>query len=113
VAALAAASAMVDGEAVWCDADGLAIFDKLHSRAYSGILSGRLDRRGAVLHSALYHLPQIGRVLMLMNCDCVLDGCLQQFGFAVGTQSDRAVHFTWECATVDELAAHDFLRILD
>src|ERR1700694_5599493 len=25
-------SATVDGEAVWCDDDGLAIFDKLHSR---------------------------------------------------------------------------------
>jgi bifunctional non-homologous end joining protein LigD len=34
VAALRADTAMVDGEAVWCDSDGLAIFDKLHSRAY-------------------------------------------------------------------------------
>jgi bifunctional non-homologous end joining protein LigD len=34
VAVLAAGSAVVDGEAVWCDADGLAIFDKLHNRAY-------------------------------------------------------------------------------
>jgi bifunctional non-homologous end joining protein LigD len=25
---------MIDGEAVWCDASGLAIFEKLHSRAY-------------------------------------------------------------------------------
>jgi hypothetical protein len=33
-AALDAASAVIDGEAVWCDAEGLAIFDKLHSRAY-------------------------------------------------------------------------------
>jgi ATP-dependent DNA ligase len=34
VAALRVASATIDGEAVWCDGDGLAIFDKLHSRAY-------------------------------------------------------------------------------
>jgi ATP-dependent DNA ligase len=34
VAALGAASATIDGEAVWCDRDGLAIFEKLHSRAY-------------------------------------------------------------------------------
>jgi bifunctional non-homologous end joining protein LigD len=34
VVALQTASAVVDGEAVWCDAGGLAIFDKLHSRAY-------------------------------------------------------------------------------
>src|SRR5476651_207929 len=33
VAALAPASATIDGEAVWCDGEGLAIFDKLHSRA--------------------------------------------------------------------------------
>ena len=26
----------IDGEAVWCDGAGLAIFDKLHSRAYDG-----------------------------------------------------------------------------
>jgi ATP-dependent DNA ligase len=25
---------VIDGEAVWCDGGGLAIFDKLHSRAY-------------------------------------------------------------------------------
>jgi bifunctional non-homologous end joining protein LigD len=36
VAALRAASATIDGEAVWCDGAGLAIFDKLHSRAYDG-----------------------------------------------------------------------------
>jgi bifunctional non-homologous end joining protein LigD len=36
VAALRAASATIDGEAVWCDGDGLAIFDKLHSRAHDG-----------------------------------------------------------------------------
>ena len=30
------ASATIDGEAVWCDGAGLAIFDKLHSRAYDG-----------------------------------------------------------------------------
>jgi ATP-dependent DNA ligase len=35
-AALAPASATIDGEAVWCDGDGLAIFDKLHSRAHDG-----------------------------------------------------------------------------
>jgi bifunctional non-homologous end joining protein LigD len=34
VAALRTASAVIDGEAVWCDGTGLAIFDKLHSRAY-------------------------------------------------------------------------------
>jgi hypothetical protein len=27
------ASATIDGEAVFCDGDGLAIFDRLHSRA--------------------------------------------------------------------------------
>ena len=32
--ALPAASITIDGEAVWCDGAGLAIFDKLHSRAY-------------------------------------------------------------------------------
>ena len=32
VAALRPASATIDGEAVWCDRDGLAIFDKLHGR---------------------------------------------------------------------------------
>src|ERR1700733_11165079 len=32
VAGLAPASATIDGEAVWCDDDGLAIFDELHSR---------------------------------------------------------------------------------
>jgi bifunctional non-homologous end joining protein LigD len=31
-AALRTASAVIDGEAVWCDGEGLAIFDKLHSR---------------------------------------------------------------------------------
>jgi hypothetical protein len=34
VAVLATASATIDGEAVWCDGAGLAIFDKLYSRAY-------------------------------------------------------------------------------
>jgi bifunctional non-homologous end joining protein LigD len=34
VAALRTASAVIDGEAVWCDDDGLAIFDKLHSRSH-------------------------------------------------------------------------------
>jgi ATP-dependent DNA ligase len=34
VAGLRTASAAIDGEAVWCDGEGLAIFDKLHSRAY-------------------------------------------------------------------------------
>ena len=34
VVALRTASATIDGEAVWCDGDGLAIFDKLHSRAH-------------------------------------------------------------------------------
>ena len=36
MAALAPASATIDGEAVWCDGEGLAIFDKLHSRAHDG-----------------------------------------------------------------------------
>ena len=39
VAALRTASATIDGEAVWCDGQGLAIFDKLHSRAYDGEVS--------------------------------------------------------------------------
>jgi bifunctional non-homologous end joining protein LigD len=39
VAALRTASATIDGEAVWCDRDGLAIFDKLHSRAHDGEVS--------------------------------------------------------------------------
>jgi bifunctional non-homologous end joining protein LigD len=34
VAALPAASAVIDGEAVCCDDAGVAVFDKLHSRAY-------------------------------------------------------------------------------
>jgi ATP-dependent DNA ligase len=34
VATLGMASVTIDGEAVWCDGQGLAIFDKLHSRAY-------------------------------------------------------------------------------
>jgi ATP-dependent DNA ligase len=34
VAGLGAASATIDGEAVWCDGEGLAIFEKLHSRGY-------------------------------------------------------------------------------
>jgi ATP-dependent DNA ligase len=36
VATLQAASVTIDGEAVWCDGEGLAIFDKLHSRAHDG-----------------------------------------------------------------------------
>jgi ATP-dependent DNA ligase len=36
VAGLRTASLTIDGEAVWCDGEGLAIFDKLHSRAYDG-----------------------------------------------------------------------------
>jgi bifunctional non-homologous end joining protein LigD len=36
VGALRALQAVIDGEAVWCDRAGLAIFDKLHSRAYDG-----------------------------------------------------------------------------
>jgi bifunctional non-homologous end joining protein LigD len=36
VAAIQAASATIDGEVVWCDGEGLAIFDNLHSRAYDG-----------------------------------------------------------------------------
>jgi hypothetical protein len=36
VAALRTASATIDGETVWCDRDGLAVFDKLHSRTYDG-----------------------------------------------------------------------------
>jgi bifunctional non-homologous end joining protein LigD len=36
VAALGTASATIDGDAVWCDGEGLAIFEKLHSRAYDG-----------------------------------------------------------------------------
>ena len=39
VAALRTASATIDGEAVWCDGKGLAIFDKLHSRAHDGEVS--------------------------------------------------------------------------
>ena len=39
VAALRTASATIDGEAVWCDGEGLAIFDRLHSRAYDGEVS--------------------------------------------------------------------------
>jgi bifunctional non-homologous end joining protein LigD len=39
VAALRTASATIDGEAVWCDGEGLAIFDKLHSRVYDGEVS--------------------------------------------------------------------------
>ena len=31
-----AIKAVIDGEAVWCDGNGLAIFDKLHSRTYAG-----------------------------------------------------------------------------
>src|SRR5260370_37799551 len=34
VAALRTASATLDGEAVWGDDDGLAVFEKLHIRAY-------------------------------------------------------------------------------
>jgi bifunctional non-homologous end joining protein LigD len=33
VAKLRAEAAVIDGEAVWCDGEGLAIFDKLHRRA--------------------------------------------------------------------------------
>ena len=36
VSALRTASATIDGEAVWCDGDGLAIFDKLQSLAHDG-----------------------------------------------------------------------------
>jgi bifunctional non-homologous end joining protein LigD len=36
VGALRVLQAVVDGEAVWCDGAGLAIFDKLHGRAYDG-----------------------------------------------------------------------------
>ena len=36
VTSLRTASATIDGEAVWCDGTGLAIFDKLHSRAHDG-----------------------------------------------------------------------------
>jgi ATP-dependent DNA ligase len=36
VAGLEVATVTIDGEAVWCDGAGLAIFDKLHSRAYDG-----------------------------------------------------------------------------
>jgi bifunctional non-homologous end joining protein LigD len=36
MAALRAIQAVIDGEAVWCDRDGLAVFDKLHSRAHDG-----------------------------------------------------------------------------
>jgi bifunctional non-homologous end joining protein LigD len=39
VAALASASLTIEGEAVWCDRNGLAIFDKLHSRAHDGEVS--------------------------------------------------------------------------
>ena len=39
VAALAPASVTIDGEAVWCDGAGLAVFDKLHSRAFDGEVS--------------------------------------------------------------------------
>jgi bifunctional non-homologous end joining protein LigD len=39
VAALRVAHAVVDGEAVWCDGEGLAIFDRLHSRAYDDQVS--------------------------------------------------------------------------
>jgi ATP-dependent DNA ligase len=34
VAAIAAASAVIDGEAVYCDGQGVAVFDLLHSRDY-------------------------------------------------------------------------------
>jgi bifunctional non-homologous end joining protein LigD len=39
VVGLQAASVTIDGEAVWCDGEGLAIFDKLHSRACDGEVS--------------------------------------------------------------------------
>jgi ATP-dependent DNA ligase len=34
VAALRTASATIDGEALYCDGAGVAVFEKLHSRAY-------------------------------------------------------------------------------
>ena len=37
--ALRTALATIDGEAVCCDSEGLAIFDKLHSRAHDGEVS--------------------------------------------------------------------------
>jgi ATP-dependent DNA ligase len=36
VAGVEVATATIDGEAVWCDGEGLAIFEKLHSRACDG-----------------------------------------------------------------------------
>jgi hypothetical protein len=39
VADLPPASATIDREAVWCDGEGLAIFDRLHSRVYDGEVS--------------------------------------------------------------------------
>jgi bifunctional non-homologous end joining protein LigD len=39
VAALQTPSVTIDGEAVWCDGAGLAVFDKLHSRTYDEQIS--------------------------------------------------------------------------
>jgi hypothetical protein len=38
VAAIQAASAVIDGEAVCCDGSGVAIFDQLHSRAFDDLV---------------------------------------------------------------------------
>jgi ATP-dependent DNA ligase len=38
LAALQPASATIDGEAVWCDGEGFAIFDKLRSRGHDGAM---------------------------------------------------------------------------
>src|ERR1700726_4847437 len=83
----------------------------LSNRAISRRPWRRLDRRGTVLHCALNHLPQVGRVLMLVYGYSMLDRSLQQFGLAVGAQRDRAVHFTREGTAVDKLASDHFLRI--
>jgi hypothetical protein len=50
VAALRALQPVVDGEAVWCEGNGLAIFDKLHSRAH--------DRQVVLYAFDLLELPQ-------------------------------------------------------
>jgi hypothetical protein len=44
VAATPARSVIIDGEAAYCDAAGVPVFDKLHSRAYDDHLTLTLRR---------------------------------------------------------------------
>ena len=67
-----------------------------------------LDGRRSFPEELLDLLTQLRRIGMMMDHNCMLHRCVQQFLIGIGGQSYRTVHVTWELATINEFACHDF-----